>query len=292
MAVFHRHNRYPDLNHLALEDVKRSNHKLGAGSFGSVEEVVVKGKRLAGKFYHESSLYSLGIGSDIGMRRLASECQLLSRIHHPNLVDFIGVFFSHNPIPAIVMEQMSLSLEMLLNHVKDVELDVKLHILCEVAKGLVFLHSNTPPLVHRDLTSNNVLLSEDAATVKIADYRNVSIVDPEKVKILLRNQVVLSYMPPEATTAHPEFGPPLDIFSFGHLSLYTLLKKFPGNLLPKFCPGMSSKLHVRTELERRQKYFDILEDIVDAHSPITEVVRRCLEDMPQMRYGFVCMPFH
>lgn len=275
-------HRYPELIKLALEDVKRSNHTLGAGSFGSVEEVVIKGKRLAGKFYHESSL---GISSDIGMKRLASECQLLSRIHHPNLVDFIGVFFSHSPVPVIVMEHMSLSLEKLLNNAKDVELNIKLHILYEVAKGLVFLHSNTPPLVHRDLTSNNVLLSEDTATVKIADYRNVLIVDPEKAKMLLRNQVVLSYMPPEATTAHPEFGPPLDIFSFGHLTLYIMLKKFPGNLLAKFCPGKSSSVvYVRTELERRQHYLDILEDAVDAHSPIAEVVKRCLEDMPQMRY--------
>lgn len=286
---FQGHARYPELMKFALQDVKRSNHVIGTGSFGSVEELVskgTKGKNFAGKFYYESSLYSPGVGTDTVLRRFTSECQLLSRIHHLNLVAFVGVFFLQDHIPALVMEQMSWSLEMLLNNTSEIQLNVKLHILHEVAKGLTFLHSNTPPLVHRDLTSNNVLLSEDATVVKIADFRNVSIVDPEKVnEVLLTNQVALSYMPPEATTAHPEFGPPLDIFSFGHLSLYTVLKRFPGNLLPKFCSDLaSSKVHIRTELDRRKEYIDTLKDVVNNHSPIVDVIKRCLEDLPYMRY--------
>lgn len=286
---FRRHIRYPDLMKFALKDVKRSHYKLGTGSFGSVEELVIKGKHFAGKFYYESSLYSIGVGTDIVMRRFASECQLMSRIQHSNLVDFIGVFFVHEHVPALVTEKMPQSLELLLKNADDIKLNIKLHILHEVAKGLAFLHSTTPPLVHRDLTSNNVLLSDDASMVKIADFRNFSVADPEKVnEILLNNQVVLSYMPPEAITAHPEFGPPLDIFSFGHLTLYTMLQKFPGNLLPKFTQELSSSsVHVRTELERRKEYVNVLEKLVDCHSPISEVVKRCLEDLPHLRYSFM-----
>ena len=130
-----------------------------------------------------------------------------------------------------------------------------------------------------------MLLSEDASVVKITDLRNMSIVDPDKVKeVLLSNSFALSYMPPEAMTAHPEFGPPVDIFSFGHLALYTMLKTLPGNILPKFYSEISLRnVHVRTELERRKRYLDSLEDLMDSHSPIVTVIKKCLDDSPHSR---------
>lgn len=244
----------------------------------------MNGRHFSGKTYHESSLYSPYVGTKTVMRRLASECQLLSQVHHSNLVEFFGICFFQERVPTFVMELMYYNLESFMKSTGVIPLQVNLHILHEIAKGLKFLHTSTPPLVHGDLTSNNILLSKDAAVVKISDFRSIQIVDPEKAnEFIQKNSVVSTYMPPEAIRIPPQFGLPVDIFSFGHLALCTLLKVFPENLPPKSCSEVSMKL-VHTELERRKGSLDILKDMMPAQSPIVKVIERCLEDSSLMRY--------
>lgn len=242
-----------------------------------------------GKTYHKSSLYLAGASADTVMRRFKSECQLLSHIQHPNIVKFIGIFFFEEYAPTLITELMPCNLENFINKKPDgsTQLHVKLHILNEIARGLLFLHSSTPPLVHMDLTSHNITLSEDATVVKIADIRNISIVDPERVTEFMHiHSVAHSYMPPEVTTSMSPLGcgTPVDIFSFGHLALYTMIEQFPGNLPPKVFKEVSY-----TELGRRRVYMTILKNMVDNQSPIVDIIERCLEDIPRMRYTHSCM---
>lgn len=281
------HVKYSELLKFTIKDVKRSNCELGTGSFGSVQKLTVKGKHYAGKTYHESSLYPHSGGAFAIMRRFASECRLLSQIHHPNIIEFIGLCFFQEYAPTLIMELMPSNLESLINNTADIQFDVKCYILRGIATGLAFLHSNTPPLVHRDLTSHNVLLNEDASVVKISDFRNVFIVDSDKVvEITHKNPVALAYMPPEALVAHPQLDPPLDIFSFGQLALYTMLQKFPGNLIAKFYSETpSTRTLVRTELERRKVYFGKLNDLLMAsQASIIKLIEKCFEDAPSIRY--------
>ena len=67
------------------------------------------------------------------------------------------------------MECLPLCHEGLLENTRDIPLAVKRSILCDVARGLTYLHSKTPhPIIHRDLTARNVLLNS-AMVAKIAD---------------------------------------------------------------------------------------------------------------------------
>ena len=101
----------------------------------------------------------------------------------------------------------------------------KLSILSDVTKGLVFLHTRSPVVVHRDLTARNVLL-DAAMTAKIADLGNSRITNlrPGQLAQTMTRGIpgTLVYMPPEASTDH--YGPPLDMFSFGHLSLFAAIQ--------------------------------------------------------------------
>ena len=234
-----------------------------------------------GKTYYRASLYRAGGTSEAVMRRFKSECQLLSRVRHPNIVNFIGVCFFQDYAPTLITELMPWSLEEFLNQPQDTQLHMKLSILSQVTRGLEELHSYTPPLVHMDLTSHNVMLNVDATIAKISDVRNFSIVDPERVtEYVLTNSATSSYRPPELFTLPFKVEMSVDIFSLGNLALYTIIQQFPGNLPPK-----SSQRVTYSELERRREYLDTLKHMTGPSSPIVTIIEKCLDDTPHLRYN-------
>ena len=88
--------------------------------------------------------------------RFKDECRILSQVHHPNIVQFLGVFFQQGDhIPIIVMEFLPLNLDQCLEK-HNLPNEIQYSILHDVALGLHYLHSQQSPIVHRDLSSNNV----------------------------------------------------------------------------------------------------------------------------------------
>ena len=78
------------------------------------------------------------------------------------IVTSLGVYYpamDQYRLPVMVMEKMQHSLRGLVENYDNIPLNVKLSILDEVCLGLRYLHSRNPPIVHRDLTPNNILLS-------------------------------------------------------------------------------------------------------------------------------------
>ena len=116
------------------------------------------------------------------------------------------------------------SLDDLLETVPNIPLTLKCSVLEDVAKGLLYLHKHNPQIVHRDLTAKNVLLTS-SLVAKITDFGNSRIVNlhpGQLARTLSQLPGTLVYMPPEALTATSRYGPSLDVFSFGHLALFTL----------------------------------------------------------------------
>lgn len=153
------------------------------------------------------------------------ECHLMSSLRHPNITQFLGLcFLPGTQIPLLVMERLEMSLDDLLEYVPNLSLNLKVSFLEGVSNGLVYLHSRQPPVVHRDLTSKNILLTS-ALEAKITDMGNSRIISMQPgqlVRTLSQLPGTLVYMPPEALSEAHRYGPSLDIFSFGHLALYTL----------------------------------------------------------------------
>jgi len=75
------------------------------------------------------------------------------------------------------MEQLHCSLNSLLENNPVVPLGTKLSIINDVALGLRYLHTHNPPIIHRDLSSNNVLLTKGMEG-KIGDLGTAHLVDP------------------------------------------------------------------------------------------------------------------
>ena len=172
----------------------------------------------AGKKLYESLIDIGNEGADNVAQKFLQECQLMSSLRHPNVMLFIGICFLPDSIlPLLIMEKLEQNLDSLLENTPSLPLSLKCCILEDVACGLLYLHKMEPPVIHRDLTARNVLLTA-SFVAKISDLGNSRIIGAggQRLTVIPGTPV---YMPPEA---EGKYGPPLDVFSFGHLSLFTI----------------------------------------------------------------------
>jgi serine/threonine protein kinase len=255
--------------------VHPTGHTLGQGAYSDVMEVEHQGKTYAAKKYRRKTLSRIG--------GLDKECKLLTRISHPNIVSYFGVakLTTKDKSSVIVMEKMDIELSKYIGGAP-IRLERKTQILDDVVKGLHHLHSQIPAIIHRDLTASNVMLDSNG-TAKICDFGNSRMVDllalPE---LLTSNPGTLDYMPPEAGDRN--YNDKLDVFSFGHLSIYVILQRHPHELQRK-CPKIQGKYVIRTEVERRQHFLDEVKSTLEGgnNHPLYQLIIKCLQDEPEMR---------
>lgn len=155
-------------------------------------------------------------------------CQQVIGLDHPNVVKVIGTcMLPGHALPMVVMQLLDNNLHQYLETNQNIPLVIKQSILEDVAKGLLFLHTQSPePIIHRDLTANNVLLTS-SMVARLTDVGNSSFADmavrhtsgyveyPPRVRV---------YMPPEYEEEWRKRAPSLDVFSFGHLVLFTAIQ--------------------------------------------------------------------
>lgn len=277
----------PELKDYLLEDVTSTGKRLGTGAFGTVVEVTVGGTLCAGKKLHIALLDPEDEGMQRMVDRFVSECKLMSKVRHPNIVQFMGLcFFDDSPHPMLVMERLDTNLDNVLEKRKNLSFSLVLHILLDIAKGLVYLHSLKPqPIIHRDLTARNILLNSASMQAKIADLGNAMMIDQMQLsRTLSQAPGTTPYMPPEALLQEAKYNTMLDIFSFGHLALFAILEEFPSDLLPiTYNDPLTDELKARSEVERREIYIRKLFAKLTKEHVITKTVLQCLHNVPDKR---------
>ena len=286
--VSYNYRDVPELKEFFLENVQKTGKRLGSGAFGVVEELTVGGTHYAGKTLHSTLLDVHNEGVDRIVKRFISECKLISQVRHPNIVQFMGLCLFHDSIhPSLVTEKLDLNLENLLGTYADLPLLLTVRILKDIAKGLIYLHGKTPPIIHCDLTARNILVNKASMIAKIADLGNALMIDPAKLSnTLSRAPGTLPYMPPEAILCKPSYDSKLDMFSFGHLGLFTVTQTYPGNLLlSTYTDPSTEKLIARSEVERREEYISILVAKLSKDHVVTKVIIQCLHNLPEKRYA-------
>lgn len=297
----------PELRPFILSNVRLTGTRIGAGSYGSVEEVTVPGAICAAKKIHDIFQDRSEIPSaDIlkASNRFVKECQLMSTLRHPHIVQFLGVcFFPGSRLPVLVMERLLTCLHNLLDPEVDpppppetpkpyFPLGLKCSILHNVASGIAFLHGRTPPIIHRDLSARNILLNS-AMVAKIADLGVARIFPRMRTAATMTKAPGAGiYMPPEALEPKSEdeeesskYDVSIDIFSFGVVSIFTLSQTFPCNLLAPTYRDERKRVVGRTELERRNKYMKMIYSQLREKHPLLEMIEKCLdfaEDRPSI----------
>ena len=222
------------------------------------------------------------------INKLHDELIVMDRVNHPNIVRYKGVCFLENKaLPVLLMERLVSSLHDYLFDPSNLNLGLpaKLAILYDVASGLDYLHRCKPAIIHRDLTARNVLL-DSKKTAKIADFGNALFMDldPEATpKTLTCFPGTRDYMPPEAQSDLMKYDTSLDVFSFGHLSLFTIIQSPIHSLPPSTYTDAEGLLKACSEVKRRKQYLDKAEQHLGAEESLLRLVKQCLHNLPAQR---------
>ena len=276
---------FSGLDPFKLSGIQLTTNKLGTGAYASVYELDYWGLKCAGKKIHEMllDLDRQGGGATYALSRYANECRLLSQLRHPNIVQFLGVYFEKDmQVPVLVMEFLPTNLTSCIDKNGVLRPDIGYSILHDVSLGLNYLHSQVPVIVHRDLSSNNVLLDSNMKA-KIADLGVAKILNltPHQFSRVVRNTQApgtASYMPPEALIPNPKYNTSIDVFSLGVMMIHVLSGQWPE---PEGVPirmEQGTMIPV-SEAERREKSLNIIRK----DHPLMKLIRKCIDNDPLVR---------
>ncbi|XP_062096117.1 probable LRR receptor-like serine/threonine-protein kinase At1g07650 isoform X2 [Humulus lupulus] len=192
-----------------------AENKLGEGGFGSV----FKGVLLDGTIIAVKQLSSK---SKQGNREFVNEIGMISALQHPNLVKLHGCCIEGKQLLLVYeyMENNSLAHSLFGGHEGSAKLDwpTRQNICVGIAKGLAFLHEESPlKIVHRDIKANNILLDKDL-NPKISDFGLAKLDEEENTHITTRVAGTIGYMAPEyALWGYLTYK--ADVYSFGIVAL-------------------------------------------------------------------------
>ena len=254
----------------------------GQGAYGVVFKVSVRGIPCIAKRVHDILINQKRVSKEEReslLKKFRNECIVLSKLRHPNIVHFVGVHYGADKNDlSLIMESLECDLGEFVEKRPKLPLPVKLSILLDVSYGLVYLHDQTPQIIHRDLSIQNVLMTQDGQA-KIADLGVAKLLDPKTQAAMAhtRNPGNYFYMPPEAQFEHAECSTKLDIFSFGHLSVYTLNQRAP----QVFEVPMTPELQKEGSYQTMKRKHDL--EMIGGDHCLYHLIMRCLHDDPNKR---------
>ena len=267
-----------------LEGLDLEDKDVGHGSYGIVFEVTTKDgtKCIAKRLHNTLRNAPTREQREFIASNFRQECHILSGLNHPNVVKFVGVHYGRdqNDI-SLIMERLHSDLADFVKKNPDTNLATRLLILYDVSRGLCYLHSRTPPLIHRDLTAPNILLTKDL-TAKIGDLGVSRYVDPATLATLALTVGPGNpfYMPPECNVENPKYTVKLDIFSFGILIVHTINGIVPNSYNLSSFKSFFYSLVGKVELKRRST---AVQEKMGENHVLYSITKRCLHDRPEQR---------
>ena len=210
-----------DKDVVSYEEIKLTQNMLGTGAWGYVVMGTFRGKMVAVKCLHKD------IVSRFSKSQIQREISIIAELRHPNLVLFIAAVLDAPTGPMIVTELLSYTLRRAYQEEIVTSNLEKLSIMQDVALALNYLHLQHTPIIHRDISSSNVLLEELAHKqwrAKLSDFGSANLVRFATTP----GEGALVYSAPEMRTeAHQPQSPSADVYSYGVLLCEVITSCFP-----------------------------------------------------------------
>ena len=257
---------------------------LGRGAYGFVCHARYGDLPCAAKSPHHTMVTSNDPGAVTFLENFRKECKFLNGLNHPNIVQYLGVVVDPaTRLPVLLTELMEESLTHFLERsAPPISYHLQIDISYCIALGLSYLHRKG--IVHRDLSSNNVLLN-GGHYAKLTDLGMAKLIDKTpRATPLTKVPGTLVYMPPEALLAEPNYTNAIDCFSLGVLAIQIITCKFPNpGVAKKSVPEPKSptgKIEMPVaEVERRRSDMSGIE----ATHPLLLVALDCIRDVESQR---------
>ena len=232
------------------EEVEMTGPELGRGGWAIVSVATFRGVRVAAKMIHRQII------SHHNLQLFRREMNMAARLRHPNLVQFIGATMEGYMV--ILTELMPTSLRAQLQQDIYMPPRVVMSVSLDVARALNYLHRMQPdPIIHRDISSANVLLEPIQSLhwrAKLSDYGTVNLFH----QLETVNPGSPVYAAPEANDPCLQ-STKMDIYSFGALMLEMLTGQLP---TPEDRPALLLKVQ---------------------HDQLLDLIHRCLSERAQDR---------
>ena len=190
---------------------------IGTGSYGEVYRAAVRGKVVAVKKLHVRNLRAEQIDS------FCQEASLMCQLNHPNIVGFIGAITEPSNLCIITQYCNRGSLaDILLENTVDMNFHMKLQCALDAACGMLYLHNSNPVILHRDLKSDNLLVTNDW-TVKVADFGLTRFISEKKQMTQVGTPM---WMAPEIIMGR-KYTEKADVYAFGIILWEILTREEP-----------------------------------------------------------------
>ncbi|VEU33501.1 unnamed protein product [Pseudo-nitzschia multistriata] len=157
--------------------------------------------------------------------RIVNEVRLLERLHHQNIISFHGSWINREQQQVNFVTEIlsSGTLKSFINKVQVIRWKIAKRWAVQILKGLEYLHSQDPPVIHRDLKCENIFINGTSGDLRIGDLG---------LSTVHRNGKALSVL------GTPEFMAPdmyeegsydekVDIYAFGMCLLEIFTKEIP-----------------------------------------------------------------
>ncbi|KAI3710096.1 hypothetical protein L2E82_39870 [Cichorium intybus] len=151
------------------------------------------------------------------VRAFRDELELLQKIRHPNVVQFLGAVTQSSPMMIITEYLPKGDLRLFLKRKGALKPTTALKFAMDIARGMNYLHENKPePIIHRDLEPSNILRA-DSGHLKVADFGISELFKvTEKVKqekLMTYHDTTWRYVAPEVFR-NEDYDTKVDVFSF------------------------------------------------------------------------------
>lgn len=260
-----------------IRDTYEVERFLGEGAFAEVYRVR---HRFLGR-------QAMKVFKDVGVMQaeieeMLGEAILLSRIGHPNIVRVFDAnvfetprggcgFFTMENVPGGSLDRFWRS-----HGANLVPIETTMDIMCQVCRGLAVAHAENPPIIHRDIKPQNILVGyeADGLRARVSDFGLAKKVNP--LTLLATAAGTLAFKPPETFSKKKADSSSADVWALG-VTLYLLLTdQLPYELDPDL--GWSNKKAFEQDPKKPSSWNNEVDPLLE------EIVMRCLDFNPARRY--------
>ncbi|KAJ3093070.1 hypothetical protein HK102_010975 [Quaeritorhiza haematococci] len=157
-------------------------------------------------------------------QELSQEIEILKRVRHPNIIQFFDCWWNNTEFVFVTELMTSGTLREYIRKLQIPNLKIVKRWARQILKGLSYLHSHDPPIIHRDIKCDNIFINGAHGEVKIGDMGTAKMKMGKKYTVIGTPE----FMAPEMYE-EKGYSEKVDIYAFGMALLEMVTGEYPYN---------------------------------------------------------------